>query len=46
MGYIRNRLDTIDKKHAPCFTKKNAVIVTSILIAAIVVLEIIVEQIH
>ena len=34
MGYIRDRLDAIDKKHAHRFTRKNAVIVTSILIAA------------
>jgi len=46
MGYIWDRLDAIDKKHAHRFTKKNAVIVTSILIAAIVVPEIIVVQIH
>jgi hypothetical protein len=46
MGYIRDRLDSIDKKHAHRFTKKNAVIVTSILIVIAVVLEIIVIQIH
>lgn len=46
MGYIRDRLDAIDKKHAHRFTRKNAVIITSILIAVVVVLEIIVVQIH
>jgi len=46
MGYIRNRLDAIDKKHAHRLTKKNGVIVTSILIAAVVVLEILVVQIQ
>ena len=46
MGYIRDRLDAIDKKHAHRLTKKNGVIVTSILLVAVVVLEIIVIQIH
>ena len=46
MGYIRDRLDAIDKKHTHRLTKKNAAIVTSIAIAVVVVLEIFVLQIR